>query len=176
MTLEDDLNLVYTVDYNKLLARYKEGGDKLQACEDRAQELLSDPDLPRFQKTQILVLLAAMTKDGEEAWSLHWEADFLWQVLRDDKAIGHNDKMASRLVELKAGIEETRTALTEKHGKMPREEDILDIFSTDGILREPEAKYLEKERKWFANLRRVGAKSLKETCEDALDESKSKGA
>ncbi|KAK6428696.1 hypothetical protein LTR95_015159 [Oleoguttula sp. CCFEE 5521] len=100
MTLEDDLDIVYTVDYNKFNARYKEGGDKLQACEDCAQELLSDPTLPRFQKTQIPILLATMVAYAEEAWTMHWEADFLWQILRGDNAPGHDAKMDSRLDEL----------------------------------------------------------------------------
>nr|OQO25953.1 hypothetical protein B0A51_06277 [Rachicladosporium sp. CCFEE 5018] len=182
MSSGNGLSQNYNERYNDLHALYEEGGDKLQACEDGARDLLDDKNLPRLHQIKTLLLLASIVAHVSEAWDMRQEAETLWRIERRVHPEGQEAELDSILDELSLALQQIKTLLSEelvaKHQNSAEDDEASAAmqpeghkWSTDGILRDSDAKYLKEEREFY----RRGARSLKRICEDVLEESKSAG-
>ncbi|KFZ16758.1 hypothetical protein V502_04924 [Pseudogymnoascus sp. VKM F-4520 (FW-2644)] len=81
MDNEDQVMQFFGRAYNKVLQLYNED-DKEEECIAAAQNLLEDPDLPRYHRIKTLVLLGSSLNEWDETETCRLEAERLWEQAR----------------------------------------------------------------------------------------------
>lgn len=111
----------YTRGYNEVRAHYD--ADELDEAVTKAEELLQNFDLPRYNRIKLLTLVAAAIDDWDEADRLLETADTLWHMARQFRPVGGADPIMEELREDLDAIQADHEAAR------PEEFDIFDDTS-----------------------------------------------
>ncbi|OBT84721.1 hypothetical protein VE02_06095 [Pseudogymnoascus sp. 03VT05] len=74
----DEVMQYFGREYNTVLALYNED-DKEEECINAAQDLLEDPDLPRYLRILTLIILGTSVDDWDDSETCRLEAKRLWE-------------------------------------------------------------------------------------------------
>ncbi|KAK1076442.1 hypothetical protein LTR33_008945 [Friedmanniomyces endolithicus] len=106
MSQDHERSATYSRKYNAALWFYDR--NQLNECAESAQDLLDDPDLPRFHRMKTLILLASIT-GWHDAEDCRVEAEQLWRMARVQYSIPTFDEEEA-LTELRKQLDALKAA------------------------------------------------------------------
>ncbi|OQN96824.1 hypothetical protein B0A48_17384 [Cryoendolithus antarcticus] len=178
MAQQDTISLSFTRAYNDLYALYE--ADQLDECLEGAENLLREPALPRYHTIKVQLLIASMLPDVDEAWSMHAQAEMLWQVVRMGNPQGQDAEIDATMADLWETVEaikrELLIELGEKYDDVPPEEHIADRESRIKAELELRDERIAESRADDEALELADMKALGMTREEMLAKSASKKA
>ncbi|KAK1817833.1 hypothetical protein LTR12_007704 [Friedmanniomyces endolithicus] len=120
MSQDDERSATYSRKFNATLWFYER--DQLDECAESAQDLLDDPDLPRFHRMKTLILLASIT-GWDDAEDCRIEAEQLWRMAHMQYSSPTFDE-AEALTELRTQLDALKASQDyELFGGPPRGDD-----------------------------------------------------
>ncbi|KFZ02387.1 hypothetical protein V501_09577 [Pseudogymnoascus sp. VKM F-4519 (FW-2642)] len=119
MDSDDQVMQFFDREYNKALALYNDG-DKEEECIAAAQDLLENPDLPRYHRIMTLILLSAASTNWNDAEDSRLEAERLWdQTYRHYSRVDDPDA-SQALAELRVDLDAVKELQIEELEKLDR--------------------------------------------------------
>ncbi|KAH7383790.1 hypothetical protein BKA66DRAFT_529178 [Pyrenochaeta sp. MPI-SDFR-AT-0127] len=111
MANDGSIRCQYTERTNEAAKFYWEDG--LEECVALAQELLDDPDMPRYYRIKALVLLGATVDDVVEANDYSINAEALWRLEKRWHIEDEDENVDLVMAELGNELDELRSTLQE---------------------------------------------------------------
>ena len=129
MENEDQVMQFFGRAYNKVLELYNDD-DKEEECIAAAQNLLEDPDLPRYHRIKTLVLLGSAFNEWDETETCRLEAERLWEQARRHYSHIDNPDASRALAKLRVDLDSVgkmqRDRLDEMFGNSEDEYEVDD--------------------------------------------------
>ncbi|OBT54525.1 hypothetical protein VE04_05540 [Pseudogymnoascus sp. 24MN13] len=106
-------------EYKKVLALYNDD-DKEEECIAAAQDLLENPDLPRYHRIMTLIVLSAASTNWNDAEDSRLEAERLWDQTHRHYSRVDNPDASRALAELRVDLDAVKELQIEELEKLDR--------------------------------------------------------
>ncbi|KFY78580.1 hypothetical protein V499_02277 [Pseudogymnoascus sp. VKM F-103] len=145
MDSDDQVIQFFDREYNKALELYNDG-DKEEECIAAAQDLLENPDLPRYHRIMTLILLSAASTNWNDAEDSRLEAERLWDQTHRHYSRVDDPDASQALTELRVDLDVVKELQIEELEKLERMFGEYDgEYDVDGEEEGDEEEY-EKEQ------------------------------
>lgn len=122
MNSNDQVMQFFGREYNEVLELYNDD-DKEEECVAAAQDLLENPDLPRYHRIITLIPLSAASGDWDKAEDCRLEAERLWDQAHSHYTHVDNPDASRALAKLRVDLDDVKEIQREELDKMFRDYD-----------------------------------------------------